>query len=393
MSGPDQRKGRVQALVRRALPFLLAAIAIGFVAKVVPIRDRCLDPVSNERSVRVVTPDGCLLEPPPRAGELIAPRHLSAADCASLTCEPGLASVFERVRLPWLLAMMALYFVGTFAWAVRWRELLELAKLRLSRLYVWRVTLEAQAGGILLPGGVAGDALRIGSIVGKGVPVSTVVASVLLDRVIGLVTLASVAGACALLGTGTPVASPSSVSASASSSAGAGAGAAIGTPVALVLAAFPVGLVLGLVIVRSAPVARFLSEGPLARFAREPVRYIKDDRALAAIARATAISVVVSLTQLLVVRGLVTTLGAEPTEARWVFMGAAMAFMVAAVPVLPGGWGTSDAAYVFFFRFAGLSPQVALGVCLLYRAFWYLSGLLGALLRLTRSRPAAQRTP
>jgi uncharacterized membrane protein YbhN (UPF0104 family) len=71
-----------------------------------------------------------------------------------------------------------------------------------------------------------------------------------------------------------------------------------------------------------------------------------------------------------------------------VFIGAAMAFMVGAIPALPGGWGTSDAAFVFFFAFAGIPPVVALGSCLLYRAFWYLSGLIGAVLRLTRRDPA-----
>jgi uncharacterized membrane protein YbhN (UPF0104 family) len=65
-----------------------------------------------------------------------------------------------------------------------------------------------------------------------------------------------------------------------------------------------------------------------------------------------------------------------------------MAFIVAAVPALPGGWGTADAAYIFFFGMAGLSVGTALAVCLLYRLFWYLSGVSGAILHLARPRPA-----
>lgn len=352
-----------RALVRRLLSVLLAGIAIAFVALVVPVRDRCIDPASGQKLVRVLEtaggPGACRLE-----RKNAPPIVLGPEACRELSCEPGLATVFGAARPSWLAMMLGLYFVGTFAWAVRWRELLALANLRLRSLYVWRVTLEAQAGGILLPGGVAGDALRIGAMVGQGVPLSTVVASVLLDRVVGLVTLASVAGLLAL--------------------AGGSLGTAVGQGVAITLAAFPVGLAVGLAIIRSAPVARFLTEGKLAKIAREPVLYLTSPHALRAIARATVASAVVSLTQLFVVRGLVTALGGAPTEPRWIYLGAAMAFMVAAVPVLPGGWGTSDAAFVFFFRFAGLPAPVALGVCLLYRAFWYLSGLVGALLRTTR---------
>jgi uncharacterized membrane protein YbhN (UPF0104 family) len=59
-----------------------------------------------------------------------------------------------------------------------------------------------------------------------------------------------------------------------------------------------------------------------------------------------------------------------------------MAFMIAAVPALPGGWGTADAAYVFFFGLAGLKPGLALAVCLMYRLLWYITAAVGAVLQL-----------
>ena len=356
----------------------IAGVALAFVAYVVPVRDTCVDPETGTRMSRVETgpvgsaegsgerPGGCSLA---RRGEVV--RRLSSAECSALACEPGLGSTFRGTSPSWLAAMAALYFLGTFAWAVRWRELLGLAMTEKSKapgpLFVWRITLEAQAGGILLPGGVAGDALRIGSMVGRGIPLSVVVASTLLDRALGLVTLAMVAAALAL---------------------GAGDRAIDGRVLA-VLAACPLGLGVGLIILRSPPMSRWLSEGPLAKYARDAAAYIASDRAPRAILRAFVVSLVVSATQLLVLRGLVHALGAVPVEPRWVYLGTAMAFMVAALPVLPGGWGTSDVAFVFFFAFAGLRPQVALGACLLYRAFWYLSGIVGALLRLL----SAVRTP
>jgi uncharacterized membrane protein YbhN (UPF0104 family) len=64
----------------------------------------------------------------------------------------------------------------------------------------------------------------------------------------------------------------------------------------------------------------------------------------------------------------------------------------AALPALPGGWGTADAAYVFFFGLAGLRPGLALAVCLLYRLFWYISAAVGAVLQLTRSSALPSET-
>ena len=91
------------------------------------------------------------------------------------------------------------------------------------------------------------------------------------------------------------------------------------------------------------------------------------------------------------IRGLVAALGVVPTSERWVYVGTTMAFVVAAIPGLPGGWGTSDAAFVFFLGKAGLPPSSALAVSLLYRLLWYVSGALGAGLYLLRQH--ASRAP
>jgi uncharacterized membrane protein YbhN (UPF0104 family) len=110
-------------------------------------------------------------------------------------------------------------------------------------------------------------------------------------------------------------------------------------------------------------------------------------------ALAAALSVVVAAGQFVVVRGLVGAVGATPTDERWIFVGTAMAFIVSAVPALPGAWGTADAAYVFFFGLAGIAPAAALAVCMLYRLIWYLSGMVGAVLSLVRSSGMFQRVP
>lgn len=59
-------------------------------------------------------------------------------------------------------------------------------------------------------------------------------------------------------------------------------------------------------------------------------------------------------------------------------VGGQLSWLLAACPIafaVGGVWGTSDAAFVFFF---------GLAVCLLCRAFWYLPLVVGAALRLAR---------
>jgi uncharacterized membrane protein YbhN (UPF0104 family) len=94
--------------------------------------------------------------------------------------------------------------------------------------------------------------------------------------------------------------------------------------------------------------------------------------------------VVVAAVQFLVIRGLVFALGAVPIQEKWIYVGTAMVFIVGSLPALPGAWGTADAAYVFFFGLGGIGAGAALATSLIFRLFWYLSGVVGALLRVAR---------
>jgi uncharacterized membrane protein YbhN (UPF0104 family) len=90
--------------------------------------------------------------------------------------------------------------------------------------------------------------------------------------------------------------------------------------------------------------------------------------------------------QFATIRGLIFAFGATVTAETWVYVGTAMVFVVGAIPALPGAWGTADVAYVFFLGLAGVSAGTALGVSLMYRLFWYVSAVVGALLYLVRAR-------
>ena len=349
----------------------LAIVALTFVAWVVPVRDRCRDAQAPRSTSVTVTRDdhGCVLHV--RSGDV----RVDAAACARLQCEPGIASTLSHARVGVLLGALAVYAAGMFAWAARWRALLAFAGIDMSLWQVWRVSTEAQAAGILLPGGIGGDALRIASVLARPsvpgearAPASIVVASVLLDRAIGLSVIAAVAAGL-----------------------GFGFGGLHAGPFAVALAAIPVGVFAGVVVMRRAPFQRirWLVDGRLGRTVNPILQYVRDARAPGAIARAVALSVIVACVQLSVIRGIVLALGGEPTDEKWVYVGSAMAFIVGAVPALPGGWGTTDAAYVFFLGLAGLPAGMALAVCLLYRLFWYLSGVAGAVLQLSRPRAPA----
>ena len=311
---------------RRFVKAAVAVAALVFVVWMVPIRDRC-------------NADG--------------------------VCEPGLLTTLKAANVPLLVALFGLYMAGSLAWAARWRALLGLAGVRVRLVSSWRITLEAQAGGIILPGGVAGDALRVTYVRARapGADLAKIVASVFADRVVGLVTLAGLASAAAI----------------AMGPRGVGA-------FFYVIAAIPVGAVAGWLVIRRPSLAKhpLFAKGLLAKAVKPMLEYASAEGGPRALGQGVLLSLLVSLSQLLVVRGLVAALGVTPDREAWVYVGTTLGMIVAALPLAPGAWGTADAAYVFFLGQAGVPAPVALSACLLYRVYWYASGVVGAALALGR---------
>lgn len=287
--------------------------------------------------------------------------------CGPAGCQPGLLTTLRTASLAALLALFALYMFSTLVWAARWRALLGLAEVRLTLAEVWRVTLEAQAGGILLPGGVGGDALRVTYVKNKApdAALSKVIASTLADRVVGLSTLAGVASVAAL------------------SFGAKGLG-----PYLPVLVSIPVASVLGLLVLRRPRLAQaqFMSQGVGARFLRPLLDYAIAPGGPRALLRGVLLSLVVSAVQLAVVRGILAAIGVQPEREAEVYVGTTLAMIVASLPALPGGWGTADAAYVFFLGGAGVPAPAAVATCLIYRVFWYATGICGAVAAVSRRR-------
>lgn len=323
---------------KRALRWGVSIVAVAFIAWMLPFRDRC-------------DADG--------------------------VCEEGLVTTFRRVDAPLAVAFFGVYLVSTLVWSARWRALLRLADVELSLRAAWRVTLEAQAGGVLLPGGVGGDALRV-AYAKERVPsasVAKVAASIMADRVLGLVTLALVA-----LGLGVAF--------------DPGEELQVALPV---LAGVPLGAVAGWVALRRVAKSprrherRVLRTRIGQRLVLPLLEYASSPVATEVVVRGLLLSLVVSSAQLLVVRGLVAALGVTPNGEGWLVVGTSFAMIVAAVPAAPGGWGTAEAAYVFFLGRAGVPAPAAAAVCLLYRLMWYATGSIGAVSALTRADRRADR--
>jgi uncharacterized protein (TIRG00374 family) len=323
-------------LLKRVVRWLVSIAAVVFVVWMLPIRDRC-------------TADGC---------------------------QDGLLTTLRRTNVPLLLSAFAVYLLGTVAWAARWSALLRLADVRLSLRAAWRITLEAQAGGILLPGGVAGDALRVAYAKERApsANIAKITASIVADRMVGLVTLSTLALVLGLAFHANHEASHE---------------VAVALPM---LAAIPVGAACVWLVLRHAQVQNRLRDlgivkTKLGQRVLSPIlEYAASELGPSALLRSFALSFLVSGSQLLVIRALVATLGASPRLGEaWVHVGAAFSMMVGAVPITPGAWGTADAAFVFFFGRAGIAPATAAAVSLLYRLMWYATGSMGAVSAFART--------
>jgi lysylphosphatidylglycerol synthase-like protein len=205
--------------------------------------------------------------------------------------------------------------------------------------------------------------LRAASVVGAGASIPIAVGSLLLDRAVGLSTLAALGAAAGATVTGTS-----------------------NQVVVALLGCIPVGFVVGLIVLRSRVVraSPLLRAGFLGRSVKPIVEYLSADGAPRAVMGSAVLSLLVSAATLGINRGIIAAIGAHPTSEKWVYVGLTLVFCTAVLPTLPGGWGTSDAATIYFLGLAGLPASSALAVCLLYRLFWYLSAAIGALLLLVR---------
>ncbi len=323
------RKAKRRARIRMFVTWGISIVAIVLIVRIVPFRDRCTD-----------------------AG-----------------CEKGVFSTLAGANPAFLALAASLYAISIVFWALRWRALLSIAGVRPPVLTVLRISIEAQAAGVLLPAAIAGDALRVAYVreQSPGSELGKIIASIFVDRIIGLVTLSSLALTGAIVFR--------------MHEAG---------PFLPLLAAFPVGGAVAFVVLRIPALRRWklLENRFVAKIATPMLEYAASEKGPRALAESIFLSLLVSSAQLAVIRVLIAALAGTPSNEAWVVVGTTMSFIVAALPAAPGGLGTLDAAYVYFLGRAGVAAGVAIAVCLTFRVLFYALATIGALLNVSRRKSA-----
>ena len=129
------------------------------------VRDRCWDPRAAASTHVAVSRDdaraACCTSRPARSAS-------TRPSAPQLRCEPGVASAFAHARLGILVAAAGGSTASARSPGRRGGARCSPSpEIELPLWQVWRVSIEAQAGGILLPGGIGGDALRIASVLAQ----------------------------------------------------------------------------------------------------------------------------------------------------------------------------------------------------------------------------------
>lgn len=281
---------------------------------------------------------------------------LSAAVLGLLLWRFGPSDVLEplgRARLLPLLAAFALYCASQAVSALRWMELARGVGFATGFGRFLRLYFVGMFFGIVVPSTLGADAwrsLHLGrSPPGRGPAVS----SVLADRVIGLVALVLVAVVALLVGPSDPL--PRGL-----------AGAVLASGLALVAGWFALPFL-----------ARLLPAGNRVRrlVEQDLVPYFRDRRLLAV---AMALSVAAHLLQVAAQDLLVNAIHLDVS---WGFVAIyhPLVSLASAIPLTVGGFGLREAAYALLLPFAGIRPDDAVALGLLWWAVGAAGGLLGGL--------------
>jgi len=326
-----------RALLRNLVVVVALAIGFGFLFHAVPWSDRCKG-----------------------GGPVDA--------CAAKDLEPGLRTVLATMDTRLLAAGVLVYALGAFLWAKRWQTVLGVTANAPPFATLLRASVEAYAAMALFVGGIGGDAVRLGVLVAHGIPASWAAASLAIDRIIGL---------SALVGAALLVAAPELLAMH---------------PLAIVLLpGLLVALVGGLAVGLLAPIPSVVpaSLRSLLDKVRGPYRDAPPALALRALGLSFLVSLTVAATQLGSFGLFLAAAHANVPSLAKLLAGIVEAFVVNAIPTVPGGWGTGEAAFVFFLRPAGVVESEALAASVAFRLSVLPVALFGVISLALRARGRA----
>ena len=280
------------------------------------------------------------------------------------------AAALGGVSGPWLAGASLLVLIDRSFMAYRWLALIDPAE-RPPFLRVLRIFFESSFVGSFLPGSVGGDAARAWSLSRDGVSGSRSLASVLMDRLLGVIAIV----ASAMIGV--------ALVPEARQSAGVVWAVAIGA----IGCAFAVGVVFSDALDRLARgmLAPLGNTGAaLARLLDALRQYRLRPRPLLSVLGASAAVQVLRVAQAWMLgRGLGLTV---PFDTYLAYIPVILLVML--LPVTISGLGTGNAAFVWLFGRAGVSSADAFALSVLFLALGLLGNLPGAILYVAAPRRA-----
>ncbi len=309
----------------------------------------------------------------------------SVALITALLARADLADLGGRLAsagVPALLIGSLCIFVLSVTTAVRWKTVLAgFHHQPLAFADVWRYTVIGMFFNQLLPSGMGGDGLRTWYAWRAGLPLGVAIATVLVDRILGLLglLLLVIIGLPYLLSlriTGV-VATVISISA---------ALLALGIAVFLSIDHLMAGMAsllkgrLGAAPLQRPLVTRVKSE--LARTAKDTRRLLK---ALPYGPATVLLSLVNQLVLGLVVLFLARSMSLSLSPAAAVFLFPPV-LLLSMIPISLAGWGVREGAMVIVFSLAGLQAEASLSLSVLFGACMFVSGLPGGFMWLLTRR-------
>ena len=287
--------------------------------------------------------------------------------------ESGLRSVFERTDKRLYGAMLAGLFVPFVLLALRWWLLLRGHGFSVPFGRVFLVNYAGIFFNHLLPGGVGGDLTKAMLAAAGQERKAAVVATILLDRLIGLAVLMLLGAACLV-----PF-----------------AGRFQDRRIVWAVYGLAGAAVLAYLLYFSRRLRAWI--GPRLPFAslRAQVdgvlRSAREHPRLMAVA--AGLSLTSQVASILIIYGMARALGLDGTPLWMFFVFEPILFLVNALPLTPGGWGVQEGAYAYLFgTFGGMAPAEAVALSILFKVGMLMASVPGGLLfalGATRGRPAS----
>jgi uncharacterized protein (TIRG00374 family) len=301
--------------------------------------------------------------------------HTSRHAPGAVEARPGLKTIFERTRKGLYFAMVVALFIPLAFISLRWWLLLRGHGFQVSFGRVFFMTYAGAFFNKFLPGAVGGDLTRALLAVSGEERKAAAVATVVLDRVIGLAVMIVLGAACL-----TPY-----------------VGRFEDKRLAILVYGLFGGMVLGYLLYFSPLLRRAVgSRLPFQKVRQEldgVFRSVKEKKGLVAVA--AVLSLGAQTSGIVIIYGIARAMGLENAHLWAFFIFEPIIFIVTAVPASLGGWGVQELVYKETFgRFGGMEENQAIGLSILFSLAWIVVSIPGGLLfamGAARRRPQPRR--